>query len=125
MPVQDDEDQLLSMGDIMDMQLEDCEGRNIGRVADIEAELRADGTLTLTHVVVGPEALAGRVASHLRPVAHWLLRGRFERRIPLGEIDDVGPTIHLRGTAEAYKLGNADRWIAEHILRFIPGSAHR
>jgi sporulation protein YlmC with PRC-barrel domain len=117
-----DQDRLLAMGDIMDMQLETSDGRHVGRVADIEAELREDGTLALTHLVVGPEALSGRVASRLRPLAHRLLRGRFDHRIPLAEIEEVGPTVRLRGTAEEYGLDRSDRWLAEHILRFIPGS---
>ena len=117
-----DQDCLLAMGDIMDMQLESSDGRPSGRVADIEAELRDDGALVLTQLVVGPEALSGRVASRLRPLAHRLLRGRFDHRIPVTEIEDVGPTVRLRGTAEDYGLGRSDRWIAEHILRLIPGS---
>src|SRR5437763_16303000 len=117
-----DQDRLLAMGDIMDMQLETSDGRHVGWVADIEAELRDDGTLALTHLVVGPEALSGRVASHLRPLAYRLLRGRFDHRIPVAEIEEVGPTVRLRGTAEDYGLGRSDRWIAEHILRLIPGS---
>ena len=117
-----DRDRLLAMGDIMDMQLETSDGRHVGRVADIEAELCADGTLVLTHLVVGPEALGGRVASRLRPLAHLLLCGRCDHRIPVAEIEDVGPTVRLRGTAEEYGLDRSDRWLAEHILRFIPGS---
>ena len=117
-----DRDRLLAMGDIMDMQLETSDSRHVGRVADIEAEVRDDGALVLTHFVVGPEALSGRVASHLRPLAHVLLRGRFDHRIPVAEIEDVGPTVRLRGTAEQYGLDRSDHWLVEHILRFIPGS---
>src|SRR5438067_6586070 len=109
-----DRDPLRAMGDIMDMQLESSGGRHIGRVADIEAELRDDGTLALTHLVVGPEALSGRVASHLRPLTYRLLRGRFDHRIPVAEIEEVGPTVRLRGTAEEYGLDRSDRWLAEH-----------
>jgi sporulation protein YlmC with PRC-barrel domain len=117
-----DQDRLLVMGDIMDMQLETSDGRHVGRVADIEVELRDDGALALTHLVVGPEALSGRVASRLRPLAHLLLRGRFDHHIPVAEIEEVGPTVRLRGTAAEYGLDRSDRWLAEHILRFIPGS---
>jgi sporulation protein YlmC with PRC-barrel domain len=117
-----DRERLLVMGDIMDMQLETSDGRHIGRVTDIEAALRDDGALVLTHLVVRPEALSGRVASRLRPLAHLLLRDRFDHRIPVTEIEDVGPTVRLRGTAEQYGLDRSDRWLAEHILRFIPGS---
>ncbi len=117
---------LLVMGDIMDQQLESADGRLIGRVADIEGEWREDGSFVLTNMLLGPEALIGRVAEHVRPLAHRLLGGRFERRIPLSEIADLGTTIRLRGTAELYRerygVGRSERWIASHILRFIPGS---
>lgn len=118
----------LGMGDIMDQQLESADGRLIGRVADIEMEWREDGSLVFTHLLLGPEALAGRVAEHMRPLAHRLLGGRFERRIPLSEIEDLGTTIRLRGTAaqyrEQYGVGRSERWLASHILRFIPGSGY-
>ena|SRR2546425_5377192 len=110
------------MRDIMDSQLETRDKRKIGRVADIEAELRDDGTLVLTYLVTGPQALAGRVASHLRPIARFLLRDRFEHRIPLKEVENFGPTLRLRGKAKDYAVGQSERWIADHILRWIPGS---
>jgi hypothetical protein len=37
-------------------------------------------------------------------------------------VKKFGPTLHLRGKAEQYDIGQSDRWIAEHILRWIPGS---
>ena len=114
--------QLLAMRDIMDSQLETRDKRKIGRVADIEAELRDDGTLVLTYLVTGPQALTGRVASHLRPIARFLLRDRFEHRIPLKEVENFGPTLRLRGKAKDYAVGQSERWIADHILRWIPGS---
>src|SRR5947208_16467383 len=95
----------LSIADIMDNQLETCDGHKIGRVADIEAEWRDDDKLVLTNLVTGPQALAGRVASHLRPVFRFLLRDRFERRIALKEVEDLGPTLRLRGNATDYPLG--------------------
>lgn len=120
--LQSPEDQLLVMRDIMDGQLETRDGREIGRVADIEAELREDGALTLAHLVMGPQSLAGRVSSPLRRVATVLLRDRFERRIAMEEVDQLGPTLRLRSDAADYPVGKSDQWIVDHILRFIPGS---
>ena len=118
-------DPLLVMRDIMDAQLETSDKQRIGRVADIEAEWREDGRFVLTHIVIGPQALVGRVASHLRPLAHFLLRDRFEHRIPLSEVETFGPTLRLRGKATEYAVGQSDRWIAAHILRWIPGSGYK
>lgn len=114
-----------AMGDLIDQQLETRDGRMIGRVADIAAEWRDDGSLVLTDLLTGPQALTRRVGSHLTPIARLLLRDRFEQRIALSEVEKVGPTLRLRGTAESYPVGQSDRWIADHILRFIPGSGHR
>jgi hypothetical protein len=121
----DSQKQLLVMRDIMDSQLETCDRRQIGRVADIEAEWRDDGACLLKHIVTGPEALTGRVASHLRPLARWLLRGHFDHRIPLGDVETFGPTLRLHKKARDYRVGQSDRWIADHILRWIPGNGRR
>ena len=118
----DPHDEIFSIRDILDSQLLTSDGRRIGRVADIEAEVHADGNLFLTQLVVGPQALAGRVNLHLRALLRFLLRDRFEHRIPISEVKKFGPTLSLRGKAENYAVGESERWIAEHILRWIPGS---
>jgi len=115
-------DRLLVMRDIMDNQLETKDNCKIGRVADIEAELGDDGKLMLTNLVTGPQALAVRFSSHLRPVVRFLLRDRFEHRVPMSEVKEFGPTLRLRGMSKDYAVGQSDRWIAEHILRWIPGN---
>ncbi len=115
-------DRVLVMRDIMDGQIVTADERKIARVADVEAEWREDGSLVLTDLVIGPQALAGRVASRLQPVARWLLRDRFEHRIPIQEVTELGPTVRLRGGVDAYSVGLADEWLVEHVLRFIPGN---
>ncbi len=118
------ESEMLSMRDLMDNQLETADGRMIGRVADVEAEWRDGGELVLANLVTGPQALAGRVAHWLEVVMRFVFRGRFERTIPTSEIEGIGPTIKLRGRAEEYLVGQSDRWIARHILRYIPWSGY-
>lgn len=118
----DPHDELFSIRDILDSQLLTSDGRRIGRVADISAEELVDGSLRLTQLVVGPQALAGRISSHLRTLVHFLLRDRFEHTIPISEVTRFGPTLYLRGKAEDYAVGQSERWIAKHILRWIPGN---
>ena len=118
----DPHDEIFSIRDILDSQLLTSDGRRIGRVADISAEELADGSLRLTQLVVGPQALAGRINSHLRILFHFFLRDRFEHSIPISEVTRFGPTLHLRGKAEDYAVGQSERWIAKHILRWIPGN---
>ena len=117
-------DDIFSIADIMDSQLETRDKKNIGRVADIEAVWREDGTLVLTDLVTGPQALAGRVARPLRTLFQRLLQDHFEQRIPLKEIEEFGPTLRLHKKAKDYPVGQSERWIADHILRWIPGSGH-
>ena len=115
-------DPRLVMRDLMDAQLESTDGRPLGRVDDLLAELDGDGRLRIVEVATGPEALAGRASSRLRPLVHRLLRGRLDARIPLTEIEELGPTIRLRGPATEYRAGRSDQWVADHLLRWIPGS---
>lgn len=117
----DPRDDIFSIRDILDSQLLTSDGRRIGRVADIEAEIRADDNLVLAYVVTGPQALAGRIHPRLRDLFRFFLRDHFDHRIPLSEVTKFGPTLHLRGKAKDYATGQSDRWLANHILRWIPG----
>jgi hypothetical protein len=119
------EDDQLAIRDILDSQLQTSDERNIGRVADIVGIWHPDGSYELTHLVTGPEALAGRVAFSLRTLFERLLHNRFEEQIPLSEVEEFGPTVRLRGRADDYRTGASERWIAQHILRWFPGSGYR
>jgi hypothetical protein len=110
------------MRDLMDLQLVACDGRRVGRVDDVQAEILPDGRLVIRGFVTGPQALAGRVYPRLRRVLRWFLRDRFENEIPITEVTSFGPTIRLRGPAEDYPLGRSDHALAERILRRIPGA---
>lgn len=117
-----DQTRLRVMHDLMDSQLETRDERNIGRVDDLAAEWRADGSLVLTDILVGPQAVIGRSQRHLRRSAKWLLRGRFDCRIPLGDAESIGPTIRLRQDAAHYSTGRLERWLAHHVIRHVPWS---
>ena len=118
----DPHDEVFSVRDILDSQLQSSDERKIGRVADIEAEQCADGSLKLKYLVVGPQALARRVHPYVEAFFRFFLRDRFEHRIPISEVTKFGPTLYLRAKAEHYPVGQSERWIAKHILRWIPGS---
>lgn len=119
-----EKDDIFSIRDIIDSQLVTSDGRRIGRVADIEMEWRDDGSLVLTSLVIGPQALARRTARPIATIAHFLFRNRFEHTIPISDVTHFGPTLQLRHAAADYDVGQADRWIARYILRWIPGSGY-
>lgn len=116
------DDRLLTMRDVIDAQLESLDGRRLARVADVEAEWRADGSLHLIAMAVGPEAQLGALSSRLRGLLHRLLGGRLDHRIGMDQVEEVGPTVRLRQRADDYELNGADRWLIDHLLRFIPGN---
>jgi hypothetical protein len=110
------------MRDILDGQLESADRRRIGRVGDLEATWEPDGRLRLTAILVGPQVLLGRISYRLRGVATRLLGTRFAHRVDIDQVEEVGPTVRLIGRASDYSVASGDTWIAEHVLRFIPGS---
>ena len=116
------EERLLTMRDLIDGQLESSDGWRLARVADAEAEWRADGSLWVTDLLVGPEANLGRVANLLQRIGQRVFRGRLDHRISAREVEELGPTVRLRGKAAEYPLHDIDDWLIKHILRFIPGS---
>jgi hypothetical protein len=118
-------DDIFTIRDIIDSQLETSDDVEIGRVADIEAEWREDGSLVLASLVSGPQALTARVSSRLTPFASWLFRDRFDHRIPIKDVECFGPTLRLCGRADDYPVGSSELWIAKYILRWIPGSGYR
>ncbi len=120
-----EEDRILAIRDIVDGQLVSVDGRRLARVADVRGRWQEDGSLWLTDLVVGPEALAGRVSDRVRRLLHIRLAGRFEHHVPLTQVEELGPTIRLRGRATDYGLGGADDWIVRRVFRFIPGSGRR
>lgn len=115
----------LVMRDIMDGLIESPDGTDLGRVADVEITVDNNGTSHLSALIVGPEALARRISPWLYRIAHRILRGRFDHRIPIDEVEEFGPAIVLRQSSGHYNLGDADAWVYQRILRFIPGSGRR
>jgi sporulation protein YlmC with PRC-barrel domain len=122
---QDGSTQLYVGSSLLDSQLETADKIEIGRVASIQAEWRDDGRLVLTALCTGPQALAHRVARPLGTLFRWLFRNRFDHAIPMSELTDISLVLSLRGDAIEYPTGQADRWLAQHVLRWIPGSGYR
>ena len=109
------------MRDVADGQLLSADGYRLGRVADIAAVYRPDGTLEVTALILGPAALARRISSGAGRLASRLQARRFERVVPIEEVLDFGTALRLRSNADRYDLADGDEW-ARGILRFIPGS---
>jgi sporulation protein YlmC with PRC-barrel domain len=114
----------LLMRDVIDGQLESSDRLRIGRVADVlvEGGARNGPTPRLTSIVVGPEALAGRIHRVLRRALHRVLRGRWDQLLPIDELEELGPTLRLRRAAHEYQVASGERWVGERIVRRLPGA---
>jgi hypothetical protein len=115
-------DVALVVRDVLDGQLLSSDIVRLARVADVELASDDDGGLRVAAVAIGPEALGRRIAARVGRFLGRVLDGRFDHRIGLEEIVEIGPWIRLRGTADDYDIGARDRWLADHLLRFVPGS---
>ena len=107
----------LALG-ILDHQLVDAEGRNCGKVDELELDGLDRGTPEVTEIVVGGNAwrtrgLLGRLAARLAGDAV---------HVPWSEVDSISSVVELKRTAAELRLGRGDdRWAK--LVAKLPGAA--
>jgi len=103
---------------ILDHQLVDAEGRNCGKVDELELDGLDRGTPEVTEIVVGGNAwrtrgLLGRLAARLAGDAV---------HVPWSEVDSISSVVELKRTAAELRLGRGDdRWAK--LVAKLPGGA--
>jgi hypothetical protein len=111
--------------DILDSQLVDRNGRNIGRVDGILLELRHTRPPRVAALEVGAVTLARRIHPRL---ARWF-RAVMAKvapvrvtpvRIPPHAFRDIGADIELDVDADT-KLLRIENWVRRHIVARLPG----
>ena len=107
----------LALG-ILDHQLVDAEGRNCGKVDELELDGLDGRTPEVTEIVVGGNAwrtrgLLGRLAARLAGDAV---------HVPWSEVESVSSVVELKRTAAELRLGRGDdRWAK--LVAKLPGGA--
>ena len=102
---------------VLDHQLVDCNGRNCGKVDDLEIAGLDGGSPEIVEIVVGGNA--------------WRSRGRLGRlaarlsgnavHVPWAEVDAVTSVVTLKRSAAELRLGRGDdRWAK--LVGKLPGS---
>ncbi|HZS45932.1 MAG TPA: hypothetical protein VFC63_12585 [Blastocatellia bacterium] len=117
----------LLVRDILDKQLVDRNGRNMGKVDGVIIELRDDKPPRVTYIEVGAITLARRLNSRL---AEWVksqfTKVRLARSeaylIPWSKVRDIGIDVEIDMNAETCAAFKLERWIRDHIIRHIPGA---
>jgi sporulation protein YlmC with PRC-barrel domain len=101
---------------VLDRQLVDSDGRNCGRVDDIELSGGLGQPLMIDALLVGPGAWSGRMRS---PVGRLLSRlGRHRvSRVPWSDVREVTHVVKLRGRAVDWGLGRGDTRVHEWMRK--------
>jgi sporulation protein YlmC with PRC-barrel domain len=112
--------------DVIDSQLVDRQGTKIGRVDQLLLELEDGEPPRVATIVIGGAARAERIGGWFAALRRGLrtLTGRRterESRIPFAAVRRVAETIEVDVDAATLEAGYLERWLAEHVVRHIPG----
>jgi sporulation protein YlmC with PRC-barrel domain len=110
---------------VLDQQLVDRHGVNIGKVDGIVLQLRDDQPPRVAAILTGGHLLARRLHPRIESLARWLTRrwgpGNLEPlRIPWSKVMKIGVDVKVDVAAEQGVPW--EHWVREHILRHIPGA---
>lgn len=120
-------DRMLIGFDLLDRQIVDRYGRDVGKVDDVELTVAEDGTAYLSALLVGPQALGPRLGGWLgRVVTSTARRMRLTPagplRIPFDVVGEVGGAVTLTISRDLLTEPELERWLREHVISRIPGS---
>jgi sporulation protein YlmC with PRC-barrel domain len=115
--------------DLLDRQILDRDGQDVGKVDDVEFQIDEHGTPYLTALLVGPHALGprlgGRLGRLVTGIAHCLDRDRpGPIRIPYDAVERLDSAVHLNIRRELLPEPKLEAWLREHVIARIPGSGH-
>jgi sporulation protein YlmC with PRC-barrel domain len=111
--------------EVLDQQLVDRSGINMGKVDGVVLELREDGPPRISAILTGGHLLARRLHPRLESLARWLTRrygpGQMEpMRISWEKVMKIG--VDVKVDMEAQEGSPWEHWVRDHILSRIPGA---
>ena len=102
---------------LLDLPIQDKDGRWCGVVDDVELSGRAGKEARLAALLVGPGAFEGRMPAWLFAISRATLGDRVVR-VPIAEVETIGSLVKLKCAATKLKLGSGDEkaraWIPRH-----------
>lgn len=115
------------IGDVLDKQLIDVNGRNAGRIDGIVLQTREHAPPRVAYVEAGPVTLLARFSRRLAE-----RYARFDRRfgegrgapfrIPWSRVRREGTAYRMDLNADATPINAMDRWLRVKIVDRIPGA---
>lgn len=115
--------------DLLDRQIVSSNGRMIAKVDDIELEERADGSLIVSGLLVGPGALGPRLGGALGHVAvsAWSrLAGRPSddpRRIDYSHVTDIATVLTVDEERAVVDVDGLETWARTRVVAALPGAS--
>jgi sporulation protein YlmC with PRC-barrel domain len=111
--------------EILDQQLVDRTGLDMGKVDGIVLELRDDAPPRIGALLTGGHLLARRVHPRLEAWARWLTRrwgpkDREPLRIPWSKVMKIGVDVKVDMAAD--EAIPWEHWVRDHIISRIPGA---
>jgi sporulation protein YlmC with PRC-barrel domain len=112
--------------DLLDKQVVNRNGHNVGRVDGIVAELRSGAAPRLVAIEMGSVTLARRVGGRLavwagRLQQRWSPARRTNYRIPFSRLHDLGGNVTIDIDMHDTPAYAWESWLRRHILDRIPG----
>ncbi|GAA3525609.1 hypothetical protein GCM10022234_23360 [Aeromicrobium panaciterrae] len=114
--------------DLLDRQIVSSDGLLIANVDDLELEERADGTLIVSGVLVGPGALGRRLGGALDfiIVNTWSrLTGRDPddpQRIDYAHVSDIATVLTVDESREVIDIDGLETWARVRVIEALPGA---
>ena len=113
--------------DVLDAQLVDRRKRKIGRVDSLVLGLAAGQPPRVAAILVGGPVRAERIGRWMRLLSRGLravgrVRARGVSVIPFSQVRCMADTIEVDVDGDALEAGHLEAWLAEHVVRHIPGS---
>ena len=111
--------------EILDQQLVDRTGVNMGKVDSVMLELREGRPPRIAAVLTGGHLLARRLHPRLESVMRRLTSGwgppnHDPVRIPWAQVRKIG--VDVKVDVEANRVMPWEHWIRDHIIGRIPGA---
>lgn len=113
--------------DVLDAQLVDRRKRRIGRVDSLVLTLADGRPPRVTAILVGGPVRAQRIGRWMQLLARAMRAlGRVRRQgvsvIDFGQVRCIADTIQVDVDGDELEAGHLESWLAEHVVRHIPGS---
>jgi hypothetical protein len=107
--------------DVLDKQLLDREGRPFGKVDGIVLDVEDGQPPRVVALEVGAATRVARLPHWLQRCLSAVRRRARTTRIPKAAVMAVAKDIRVDVDAARTEAWNVERWLAEHVVAWLPG----